>query len=39
VLQKILNGLNVALTFVLIAFIATSLFRLGSFFLQGGSTP
>jgi hypothetical protein len=33
--QKIRDGVNVAITFVLLAFIAMSLFRLGVFFLQG----
>jgi hypothetical protein len=35
VMKKVLDGLNVALSFVLIAFIAVSLFRLASFYLQG----
>lgn len=33
--QKIRDGINVAFMFLLIAFIAASLFRLGVFFLQG----
>jgi hypothetical protein len=34
VLQKIRDVANVAIMFVLLAFIAVSLFQLGAFFLQ-----
>jgi len=35
-MQSVRNVVNVVIMFILLAFIASSLFRLGLFFLSGG---
>lgn len=38
-MKTLRDGLNIVIFFVLVAFIANSLFRLAVFFLHSGSTP